>query len=185
MICSDDMRAIATSLVLAIIAAPCLAEEPLDAVKRFYGELKALEIRHDLEEKTIGKFRPLLTESLNQEFTVSQKAVAAWWEVENKHRAASPGSENKPPFVDSPIFSGIYESGEVESYGDPCVAGGRAYIPVKVTDKESQPSVSWFDIVILHQTKEGWRIDDILYFIEDGHPRSSLRQGIDSKGIQP
>jgi hypothetical protein len=194
MACSSGMRSIASALILGVLIAPCHAEQPLDVVKRFYGELKALEVRHNVEEKTIGKFRPLLTESLNQEFTASQKAMAAWWEEERKLRVSSGKaeakeealeSENKPPFVDSPIFSGIHESGEVESYGDPCVAGGRAYIPVKVIDKQSQPSVSWVDIVILHQTKEGWRIDDILYFIENGHPRSSLRQGIDSKGLEP
>lgn len=184
-------------MILGALTAPCFAEDALDLVKRFYGDLKALEVRHDIEEKTIGKFRPLLTESLNQEFTASQKAMAAWWDAENKHRAALAKakkdvkegevleSENKPPFVDSPIFSGIYESGEPESYGEPSIAAGRAYIPVKVIDKQSQPPVSWVDIVILHQTKDGWRIDDILYFIEDGHPRSTLRQGIDSKGIQP
>ena len=195
MACSGGMRSIARALTLCVLIAPCFAEQPLDVVKRFYGEFEALEVRHDIEEKTIGKFRPLLTDSLNQEFTASQKAMATWWEEENKHRAAlatlkaeegeSLDSENKPPFVDSPIFSGISESGEVESYGDPCVAAGRAYIPVKVIDKQSQPAVSWVDIVILHQTKEGWRIDDILYFIENGHPRSSLRQGIDSKGLEP
>lgn len=183
------MRVVASSLIIGVFIAPCFAEAPLDVVKRFYGEFKALEVRHDIEEKTIGKFRLLLTESLNQEFTASQKAMAAWWEEERKLRASAKEetleSENKPPFVDSPIFSGIHESGEVESYGDVCVAAGRAYIPVKVIDKQSQPPVSWVDIVILHQTKEGWRIDDILYFIENGHPRSSLRQGIDSKGLEP
>lgn len=181
-------------IILCALSVSCLADEPLEIVKRFYGELKALDVRHDIEEKTIGKFRPLMTESLNHEFTASQKAMAAWWKAENEERAASAKlkagdgvvvqSDNKPPFVDSPIFSGIHEAGEVESYGDPSAGGGRAYVPVKVIDKLSQPSVSWVDVVILHQTKDGWRIDDILYFMEEGHPRSSLRAGIDSKDLK-
>jgi hypothetical protein len=72
--------------------------------------------------------------------------------------------KDSPPLLEGDLFSSMFE-GATQSKLQPCmVSGKQARCPVAFTHLGSNgKSVSWTDTLILLNTPQGWRVDDIAY----------------------
>ena len=160
------MRLYRFVLVLLLAVSRCLTADPLDLMKKFYGEADALGVSGFNYEDQMARVRPFLSEDLNAHFTRAQKAVALLLEKEQQELAKLE-AEGKRPIARKFVLGRLpplTNSGEGREYlglGESSVSGGRAYVQVKM--KLPGEDLTWTDLLVLHRTEAGWKIDDILF----------------------
>lgn len=184
------MRFPLIALVVFMAAGRCFAADPLDFVKKFYGEAHALGVGGFSDEKAMAGVRPMLTDELNACFTEAQKAVAARLEKElhkepEYQEVEIDGKKQRVPLPRKFVLGRLRvftDSGEGVEYlglGASSVSSSRAYVQVKM--KLPGEELRWTDLLILHLTESGWKVDDIL-FATDGEDflATGLRHGLAS-----
>lgn len=160
------MRFCRLVLAMLLVASRCWAADPVDLMKRFYGEADALGVSGFSDEKQMARVRPLLSDDLNALFTEAQKAVALRWERGQQELAKREAGGKNPiarKFVLGrlPPFTNSGEGREYLGLGESSVSGSRAYVQVKM--KLPGDDLTWTDLLVLHRTEAGWKIDDILF----------------------
>lgn len=72
--------------------------------------------------------------------------------------------KDSPPMFEGDLFSSMFE-GATSWKLDACSASGNtAHCPVKYTHAEArQKPVAWTDTLLLVNTPQGWRVDDVVY----------------------
>lgn len=181
------MRFIHIASIVAIAGSPCFANDPTALAKSFYGEPGALDVRGYSDEEQLAKVRPVLTDDLNACFTAAQKAVAIrlaaelrrppeFIEIERDGKKERIEIARKWVYGRLPVFQGNAEGAEFLGVGESIVSANRAYVEVKM--KLPGEEVRWSNMLVLHLTPAGWRIDDVLFGIEKGELSSSVRSNL-------
>lgn len=178
------MRLLRFISILVLASASCFAADPVALVTEFYGEKDALGVSGFSDETQMARVRPLLSEDLNALFTQAQKAVAISWE-KGQRELAKLEAEGKKPIARKfvlgrlPVFTYSGEGREYLGLGEASLSGSRAYVQVKM--KLPGEVLRWTDLLVLHLTDAGWKIDDIIFGSGD-HERgiSTLRSDLAS-----
>lgn len=175
-------------LVAIIAAGRCFAADALDLVKKIYGEAHALDVGGFTDEKAMARVKPLLTDDLNACFADAQKAVAARLEKELRKEpeydeVEIDGKKQRLPRARkfslgrTRVFTNSGEGVEYLGLGASSVSGSRAYVQVKM--KLPGEELRWTDLLILHLTESGWKVDDILFATDDeDFQPDGLRHGL-------
>lgn len=156
-------------IALIFIFANFVHASPLETVvKRFYSDLKALELRGEMDQNQTETIFPTLTPSLKQAFRDSQTIITGWKAAAKERPEAF--RELKPPPDDGPIFTGVWEGGEFLSIASITEAGDRAYVVVSLSNESNSESVDRVDLLILHRIDSSWLIDDIVFSPDEKAP---------------
>jgi hypothetical protein len=72
--------------------------------------------------------------------------------------------KDSPPLIEGDLFTSLFEGATAWTLG-PCSAnGGTARCPVGFTHTDPRrPPVAWTDTLVLINTPQGWRVDDVVY----------------------
>ena len=72
--------------------------------------------------------------------------------------------KSAPPLIEGDLFTSMFEGASGWRVGSCSIAGAAARCPVAFTHtQKGRPPVSWTDTLLLANTPQGWRIDDIVY----------------------
>jgi hypothetical protein len=152
--------------VLLLATGRCMAADPVDLVKKFYGEADALGVAGFSYQEDMERVRPHLTKDLNALFTEAQKAIAICLE-KGQLEIAKLEAEGKQPIARKftlgrmRVFTRSAEGVEYLGLGESSASGRRAYVQVKM--KLPGEDLTWTDLLVLHLTDTGWKIDDIIF----------------------
>ena len=132
------------------------------AIKHFYVELKATEIRGNPDE---DRCDDALTPSFKAIIAKGRKTLEA--SREEARQAPEQYEATKLDFTEGSVYTASYEyaayvrTENIEEHGD------RAYARVTLRLDERDGGAEFSDLVILHKIDNEWKIDDILSFIAD------------------
>jgi hypothetical protein len=143
-------------LLLLLTSAPLAAQTSPDVAAAgylsVYGSFRNSDGIPDVGAR--ARLQPYLSPALNR---LLAEAAAAQDRFSAKIK-------DSPPLIEGDLFSSLFE-GASRSALQPCAASGNAArCPVSFTHVGSDgKSVSWTDTLILSNTPQGWRVDDIAY----------------------
>jgi hypothetical protein len=168
-------RCLGSGLVLGLVA--CVTppvtprlDRPEDSAQGFYTQLRHPPVIGLPSAEAWPRLRHFCTEGLAAALEKARSRQAAF-------RQAHP--DEKPPWVDGDLFSSLFEGPQAFQLGAARVVGDRAEVPVHCVHGEGAGATRWTDVLILRQTADGWRVDDLRYGGEwDFALRGSLRQGL-------
>jgi hypothetical protein len=152
-------RPVLTTLIAVFLiacstrAGAARGSSPNEVASRFYRaylKLKIDGLPNDAQYKVIA---PLLSSDLRRLIRIARNKQA-------KFIAEHP--DEKPPWIEGAIFSSLFEGAHSFRLGPATIRGGRAWVPVHLEYREGKDSARWTDILALVQTRDGWRIRDIL-----------------------
>jgi hypothetical protein len=101
-----------------------------------------------------AKLAPYLSPALNA--LLAQGAAA-----EARFAAKVKGA---PPLIEGDLFSSMFEGATAWKLGACSASGTTARCPVAFAHAQAgRPPVAWTDTILLANTPQGWRVDDIAY----------------------
>jgi hypothetical protein len=146
------------ALCSVLVAAPALAQDTgaLErAASSFYAAYAALPHQGGIPDATARlRYAPLLSPRLNQ-------LIGAAAAAQTRFQKAN---HNSPPLIEGDLFSSLFEGFTSFAVG-PCSGDakqGQCSVKLTYQDKSAKP-VSWTDQVLLVNTPQGWKVDDIAY----------------------
>jgi hypothetical protein len=152
-------------LVLAflLLATPALAAgDPAAAVNDFYGVYAAQRAQGEgIPDATVRlRFQPVLSPRLNK-----QLADAAFAQA----RLTAKVKNALPPVLEGDIFSSLFEGASAWKVGA-CQESAKtarcdvalSYAPASTAGSKAKPA-NWTDAVLLVNTPQGWKVDDVVY----------------------
>ena len=72
--------------------------------------------------------------------------------------------KDSPPLIEGDLFTSLFEGATSWKLGACSASGGGARCPVEFTHADGkQKPVVWTDTLLLANTPQGWRVDDIVY----------------------
>lgn len=72
--------------------------------------------------------------------------------------------KNSPPLIEGDLFSSLFEGATGWKLADCSASGATGRCPVIFTHADAgHPAVTWTDTLLLVNTPQGWRVDDIAY----------------------
>ena len=72
--------------------------------------------------------------------------------------------KNSPPLIEGDLFSSLFEGASQSKLQACTISGGQARCPVAFAHIDSKgKSISWTDTLLVANTPQGWRVDDISY----------------------
>lgn len=155
------MRALVFAWALAGAAtAARAADDPAAAANAFYAVYQVQHAQGGIPDATVRlRYAPVLSPRLNMQLT---QAAAAQGRLTAKVKNAV------PPMLEGDIFTSLFEGATAWKIGA-CQAGAKtARCPVALSftppqgPKAPKPA-TWSDTLILVQTPQGWRVDDVIY----------------------
>ena len=150
------MKAIVAALCLLLTATPLSAQGDMAASANgflaAYGGFHPSDGIPDATGRT--RLAPYLTPALN-------KLLADGAAAEARFSAKVKGA---PPLIEGDLFTSLFEGATSWKLGACAAAGANAHCPVEFTHAQArQKPVTWTDTLVLAQTPQGWRVDDIAY----------------------
>lgn len=151
-------------LVLAflLLASPALAAgDPAAAVNAFYDVYNGQRAQGGgIPDATVRlRLQPVLSSRLNKQLSDAASAQA---------RLTAKVKNAVPPMLEGDIFSSLFEGASAWKVGG-CQTTGKtascgvalSYVPPAASPK-AKPA-NWNDIVLLVNTPQGWKVDDVVY----------------------
>lgn len=155
------MRRLLLAFLLA--AAPAFAAgDPAAAVNAFYQVYGSQHAQGEgIPDATVRlRFQPVLSPRLNRQLA---DAAAAQARLTTKVKNAV------PPVLEGDIFSSLFEGASAWKVGACQTAAKTArcsvalsYVPPPAAGPKAKPA-SWNDTVLLVNTPQGWKVDDVVY----------------------
>lgn len=143
-------------MVLLTAALPATAQtDPANLANGFLGAYGTFHPSDGIPD-TGGraKLAPYLSPQLN-------KMLADGAAAEARFAAKVKGA---PPLIEGDLFTSMFEGASAWNVSACTVAGAVARCPVAFTHaQKGRPPVAWTDTLLLANTPQGWRIDDIVY----------------------
>jgi len=149
--------------VLMVLSSPlAAADDPASAVNAFYAVYKDHHAQGGIPDAT-GRVRytPVLSPRLNKQLTEAAAAQA---------RLTAKVTNAVPPMLEGDIFSSLFEGATSWKVGACHVDGAIArcavalsYAPPPTQNAKALKPANWTDIVVLAQTPQGWKVDDVIY----------------------
>jgi hypothetical protein len=151
-------------LLLAAVswAAPALADDPAQAVGAFYAVYSAQHMQDTgIPDATVRlRLQPVLSPRLNKELSDAASAQA---------RMTARMKNAVPPMLEGDIFSSLFEGASDWKIGACQTSATTArcsvalnYVPPAAAGAKAKPA-SWTDTLLLVQTPQGWKVDDVVY----------------------
>ncbi len=145
-------------LCSVLLAAPALAQD-MGGLERaangFYATYAGLPHQGGIPDAAArARYAPLLSPRLNQ-------LIAAAAAAQSRFQKAN---RNSPPLIEGDLFSSLFEGFTSYRLG-PCSGDakqGQCSVNLTYQDKSAKP-VTWTDQVLLVNTAQGWKVDDIAY----------------------
>lgn len=149
--------------VLLLTAAPALAAgDPAAAVNAFYDVYTGQHAQGEgIPDATVRlRLRPVLSPRLNKQLADAASAQA---------RLTAKVKNAVPPVLEGDIFSSLFEGASAWKVGA-CQTGAKtascsvalSYAPPPAAGAKAKPA-SWTDTVLLVNTPQGWKVDDVVY----------------------
>lgn len=151
-------------LALLVLSSSLRADDVAAAIKRFYVELRAVDIRGTLDNKSCDDS---LTPDFRSQVEIGRQRLEEWRQV-----AAVSKEVFKLPFTEGTIFTDVYESAEYVQTDSIAETQNRAYVTVRLRYTDPKIKIEWQDLVILHRIDGAWKIDDILSGSDKPSPKS-------------
>ncbi|HEY2837077.1 MAG TPA: hypothetical protein VGI89_10950 [Rhizomicrobium sp.] len=150
------MRASAAVLLLLLVATPAGAQADMtDTANGFLATYGGFHPSDGIPNAT-GRTRlaPYLSPALN-------KLLAEGAAAEARFSAKVKGA---PPLIEGDLFTSLFEGATSWKLGACAANGAGARCPVEFTHAEAkQTPVIWTDTLLLINTPQGWRVDDMIY----------------------
>jgi len=149
----------AVALCGLLLAAPAMAQDMGGAERAagaFYAAYAGLPHQGGIPDAAArARYAPLLSPRLNQ---LIAAAAAAQTRFQKANR-------NSPPLIEGDLFSSLFEGFSAYRLG-PCSGDakqGQCSVTLSYQDKSAKPAVTWTDQILLVNTAQGWKVDDIAY----------------------
>jgi hypothetical protein len=150
-------------LALLLLASPVLAAgDPAAAVNAFYDVYNGQRAQSGgIPDATVRlRFQPVLSPRLNKQLSDSAQAQA---------RLTAKVKNAVPPMLEGDIFSSLFEGASAWKVGA-CQTTAKtascgvalSYAPPSTTGSKAKPA-NWNDTVLLVNTPQGWKVDDVVY----------------------
>src|SRR6478609_1364387 len=153
-------------LALTFAVTPAAAQAPADpaaAVNAFYAVYAPQRAQGggipDATERL--RFQPVLSPRLNKQLVDAANAQA---------RLTAKVKNAVPPMLEGDIFSSLFEGATAWKAGacqaDPKSARcpvALSYAPAPSPTSKAQKPANWHDTVVLVNTPQGWKVDDVVY----------------------
>ena len=153
----------AALLLVGLAPAMAQADDPAAAVAAFYAVYGPLHVQGggipDATERV--RYAPVLSPRLNKQLAQAAAAQA---------RLTAKVKNAVPPMLEGDIFSSLFEGASTWKVGACQVTAAAARCPVALSyappaapgHKNEKPA-NWNDTVLLVQTPQGWKVDDVIY----------------------
>ena len=143
-------------ILLFVISTTACAQrqKPEDFANRFYQTYLELNVRGLPNEKELKSLSPYLNEDLRKLFEKMQ--------LEQKRFIEENPADMKPPWVDGDMFTSLFEGANAFKIGKIKRRGVYTDVNVNLEYKENGETSRWTDTLVLIETKEGWRVWNIL-----------------------
>jgi len=149
--------------VLMVLSSPlAAADDPASAVNAFYAVYKDHHAQGGIPDAT-GRVRytPVLSPRLNKQLTEAAAAQA---------RLTAKVTNAVPPMLEGDIFSSLFEGATAWKVGA-CQGDMKSvhcrvalsYLPSPSQNAKPPKPANWSDTVLLVQTPQGWKVDDVIY----------------------
>src|SRR4029079_7068507 len=138
------------------------ADDPAAAANAFYAVSKDQHAQGGIPDATVRlRYSPVLSPRLNKQLV---EAAAAQARLTAKVRNAV------PPMLEGDIFSSLFEGATSWKVGA-CQADAKtahcpvalSYVPPPVPNAKAPKPANWNDTVLLVNTPQGWKVDDVIY----------------------
>jgi hypothetical protein len=149
-------------VVSAIADAPA-AGDPASAVSAFYAVYNGQHAQGGGIPDATGRLRyaPVLSPRLNKQLA---DAAAAQVRLTSKVKNAV------PPILEGDIFSSLFE-GATEWKAGACQGDAKTvrcpvaltYVTAPMQGRKAEKPVNWSDTLLLVNTAQGWKVDDVIY----------------------
>ena len=151
------------ALALLLLASPALAAgDPAAAVNAFYDVYSGQRAQGGgIPDATVRlRLQPVLSPRLNKQLSDAATAQA---------RLTAKVRNAVPPVLEGDIFSSLFEGASAWKVGA-CQTTAKtascgvalSYAPPPAADSKAKPA-SWNDTVLLVNTPQGWKVDDVVY----------------------
>jgi len=157
------MKPIPFALLLLLAIPARAAEDPAAAVDAFYGVYNSQHAQGGGIPDATGRVRyaPVLSPGLNKQLAAAASAQARL--TAKVHNAV-------PPMLEGDIFSSLFEGATAWKVGA-CQASAKtarcpvalSYTPPSAANAKSAKPANWNDTVMLVNTPQGWKVDDVVY----------------------
>lgn len=146
-------------LLLAALPAHA-ADDPAQAVNAFYAVYKTQPPGGIPDATGRLRFSPVLSPRLNKQLVSASAAQAR----------LSAKVRNAPPMLEGDIFSSLFEGATAWKVGA-CQADAKTarcpvaltYVPPQTANAKVPKPASWNDTILLANTPQGWKVDDVIY----------------------
>ena len=150
------MKIAAAGLLLLLAAVPAFAQTDITAAADgFLAAYGGFHPSDGIPDAT-GRMRlaPYLSPRLN-------KMLAEGAAAETRFAAKV---KDSPPLIEGDLFTSLFEGATSWKLGSCIASGAAARCPAEFTHTQGrQKPVTWTDTLILADTPQGWRVDDIVY----------------------
>ena len=150
------MKFAAAAALLVLAATPVAAQTDMaGAASGFLSVYGGFHPSDGIPDATgRARLQPYLSPALN-------KLLADGAAAETRFAAKVKGA---PPLIEGDLFTSLFEGATAWKLGACAASGNSARCPVEFTHVEArQKPVTWTDTLILANTAQGWRVDDIAY----------------------
>jgi hypothetical protein len=165
------------SLGLAVTGAS--AGTPADAAEGFYAVYASFHPSDGIPDAAgRAKFAPYISPAL--------EALLKRGDDAEKNFAKA--NKDSPPLIEGDLFTSMFEGATAHKLGVCKQSGDTARCAVELTySGGKEKPFHWSDTAVLIKTKDGWRVDDIIYggtwdFGNKGRMTDTLRQAIADAG---
>ena len=135
---------------VVVTTGPATAQQ---AANTFYREVRRERMEGLPSVAQLKRLRPYLSTDLAHGFEQASAKQKAYL---RQH------PEDKGPWVEGDLFSSLFEGVTAWKLGQVQVQGRKAEVPVHLSYREEKGKpVEWQDTLVLVQTPDGWRVDDI------------------------
>jgi hypothetical protein len=156
------MKPILLALLLMIVPAYA-ADDPATAADAFYAVYKGQHAQGGGIPDATGRLRytPVLSPRLNKQLAAAAAAQA---------RLTAKVKNAVPPMLEGDIFSSLFEGATTWKVGA-CQGDAKtarcpvalSYAPLPTPNAKTPKPANWNDTLVLMNTPQGWKVDDVLY----------------------
>jgi hypothetical protein len=140
---------------------PAWADDPAAAVSAFYAVYKTQPAGGIPDATGRLRYTPVLSPRLNKQLTSAAAAQA---------RLTAKVKNAVPPMLEGDIFSSLFEGATGWKVGTCQLVAQTArcpvalsYVPPPSPNAKAPKPANWNDILVLVDTPQGWKVDDVLY----------------------
>ena len=175
------MRTAAGAFVLTLLAGPAFAADETaamhDAAARFYAVYATFHPSDGIPNgQDRARYEPVISPALD----------ALLKQADEAEQRFSRENRGSPPLIEGDLFTSLFEGATKAEVGTCSGDAARGKCSVNLTYSDPSPKgkpQSWSDTVLLVNTPQGWRVDDIVYgggwaFGNKGKLTDTLRQTI-------